>query len=232
MKLNESFSASLEAIGEPLRRIDAAGMREITGSDYYLGGLYTPGAVLIQPADYVRAFAAGLATEDRPLREFAGDRAGSSGRRLDRAYPEGAVTAPKVILGVNGLVAGVRPLPRPADARLHLCLDDGALRAGKAGRDRWGLLPADPMGATVRKITGADGSRIVIRTRYTYDPSMQVSEERVAEDRARAAALARRPLPRPRGRRLRLQLGRAALPEPEPRPAFGEVEEGLYSACC
>ena len=89
MKLNESFSASLEAIGEPLRRIDAAEMREITGSAYYLGGLYTPGAVLIEPADYVRAFAAGLLPkidlyENSPVVELI-----ARGRRLDRAHAEG-----------------------------------------------------------------------------------------------------------------------------------------------
>jgi glycine/D-amino acid oxidase-like deaminating enzyme len=76
LRLNESFGRSLEAIGEPLRRIDAAEMREITGSGHYLGGLYTPGAVLIQPADYVRALAAGLGSrielyENSPVVELA-----------------------------------------------------------------------------------------------------------------------------------------------------------------
>ena len=51
-------------------------MREITGSGYYLGGLYTPGAVLIQPADYIRAFAAGLGSkidlyENSPVMELS-----------------------------------------------------------------------------------------------------------------------------------------------------------------
>ncbi len=36
-------------------------MRDIAGTNYYLGGLYTPGAVMIQPADYIRGLAGGLA---------------------------------------------------------------------------------------------------------------------------------------------------------------------------
>ena len=61
-------------------------MREITGSDYYLGGLYTPGAVLIQPADYIRAFAAGLGSqidlfENSPVVELT-----RAGRRVDGAH--------------------------------------------------------------------------------------------------------------------------------------------------
>lgn len=102
----------------------------------------------------------------------------------------------------------------------------------KAGRDRWGLLPADPMGATLRKITGEDGSRIVIRTRFTYDPSVQVSEKRVAATAAqqrrsldaRFPALAGISFEHSWAGRLCLSLNHV--------PAFGEVEEGVFSACC
>ena len=59
-----------------------------------------------------------------------------------------------------------------------------------SGRDRWALLPADPMGATLRKVTAHGLSRIVIRTRFTDDPGPQVSEARVA----RTAAEQRRSL--------------------------------------
>ncbi|RUW25922.1 FAD-dependent oxidoreductase, partial [Mesorhizobium sp. M4B.F.Ca.ET.013.02.1.1] len=42
------------ALPAPAHRLRADEMRDITGSSYYLGGLYTPGAVMIQPADCVR----------------------------------------------------------------------------------------------------------------------------------------------------------------------------------
>src|SRR3546814_14384518 len=47
-----------------------------------------------------------------------------------------------------------------------------------AGTDKWALLPADPMGATVRKISVDGQSKIVIRTHFTYDPGIRRSEER------------------------------------------------------
>lgn len=230
-RLNESFGRSLERIGEPLRRIDAAEMRDITGSAYYLGGLYTPGAVMIQPADYIRALAAGLGSridlyENSPVVELS-----RQGGTWTARTPKGSVTAPKVILGVNGLVQEFGHFR----GRLMHVFTYASMTApftDKAGRERWALLPADPMGATVRKITGPDGSRIVIRTRFTYDPGMQVSDKRVAATAAqqRRSFEARFPdltgLPFDHSWAGRLCLSRNHV------PAFGEVEDGLYSACC
>lgn len=231
LALNEGFAASLARIGEPLRRIDAAEMRAITGTGYYLGGLYTPGAVLIQPADYIRSFAAGLGAkidlyENSPVVELARNGSGWTARTS-----KGSVTAPKVILGVNGLVQAFGHFR----GRLMHVFTYASMTApfgGKAGQERWALLPADPMGATVRKFTGDDGSRIVIRTRFTYDPSVQVSEKRVAAIAAeqRRSFDARFPdlaaLPFVHSWAGRLCLSRNHV------PAFGEVEEGLFSACC
>ncbi len=231
MMLNARFGGSLERIGEPLRYIDAAEMRDITGTDYYLGGLYTPGAVLIQPADYIRALAGGLGSkialyENSPVVKLA------KGGAAWRAHtPKGSVTAPKVILGVNGLVQAFGHF-RGRLMHVFTYASMTAPFSGHAGRDRWALLPADPMGATLRKITGPDGSRIVIRTRFTYDPSLQVSDQRVAATAAqqrrsfsrRFPALAGLPFDHSWAGRLCLSRNHV--------PAFGEVEEGLYSACC
>jgi glycine/D-amino acid oxidase-like deaminating enzyme len=231
MKLNQSFARSLEAIGEPLRRIDAGEMREITGSDYFLGGLYTPGAVLIEPADYVRAFAAGLGRkidlyETSPVVELSRQGGGWRART-----PRGAVTAPKVILAVNGLVQAFGHF-RGQLMHVFTYASMTAPFQGKAGRDRWALLPADPMGATVRKITHDGQSRIVIRTRFTYDPSAQVSEARVAATAAKQRRSFDARFPDLAGFAFEYSwAGRLCL-SLNHVPAFGEVEEGLYSACC
>jgi glycine/D-amino acid oxidase-like deaminating enzyme len=230
-KLNESFAASLERIGEPLRRIDAAEMREITGTDYYLGGLYTPGAVLIQPADYIRGLAAGLAPkvalyENSPVVELS-----RRGPVWTARTPDGSVSAPKVILGVNGLVQEFGHF-RGRLMHVFTYASMTAPFASGAGRDRWGLLPADPMGATVRKIAGEDGSRIVIRTRFTYDPSVRVSERRVAATAARQRRSFDARFPDLAGLRFEHSwAGRLCLSWNHV-PAFGEVEEGVFSACC
>ena len=88
------------------------------------------------------------------------------------------------------------------------------------------------MGATLRKVTTHGLSRIVVRTRFTFDPGLQVSEARVAriaaEQRrsldARFPALAAVPFEFSWVGRLCLSRNHV--------PAFGEVEENLFSACC
>ena len=146
--------------------------------------------------------------------------------------------APKVIVAVNGHIEDFGSLRRAADAHLRLRVDDRSVSppmisvAGMSGRDRWALLPADAMGATVRKITSGGQSRIVIRTKYTYDTTITVSGSAHGEDGRRARhsfdarfpGLAGMPFEYSWAGRLCLSLNHV--------PAFGEIEEGLYSACC
>jgi glycine/D-amino acid oxidase-like deaminating enzyme len=237
MKLNARYADSLRGINEANKLLDAQEMREITGSSYYLGGLHTPGAVLIQPAEYIRSFAAGLA-EKVDIREnspvLALER---RGRTWTARTPSGSVTAPKVILAVNGHIQNFGHF----GGRLMHVFTYASMTAGfrpqdfgqnVTGASRWALLPADPMGATIRKISANGKSRIVVRTRFTYDPSMQVTEARVAGIAAeqRKSFAARHPeltaVPMEFSWAGRLCLSR------NNRPAFGEIEEGLYSACC
>lgn len=237
MKLNARYAESLRRIGETSRLLDAQAMKEITGSAYYLGGLHTPGAVLIQPAQYIRSFAASISSqvdirENSPV--VALER---SGNVWTARTPLGSVTAPKVILAVNGHIQDFGHFK----GRLMHIFTYASMTAGFAAGDfgqnvsgapRWALLPADPMGATVRKITHDGKSRIVVRTRFTYDPSMQVTPSRVAGIAAgqrksfvaRYPELASVPMEYSWAGRLCLSLNNV--------PAFGEIDNGLYSACC
>lgn len=237
LTLNERYAASLRGIGEKNESLDARQMKEITGSNYYLGGLYTPGAVLIQPADYIRRFAAGLGSavsiyENTPVLGLS-----RSGRQWIAKTPDGQIAANKVILGVNGHIQDFghyrgRLMHIFTYASMTAGFRDRDFKNGATGQDRWALLPADPMGATVRKITQEGVSRIVIRTRFTYDPSLQVSDERVARIAAtqkisfdaRFPELSALPMEYRWAGRLCLSLNSV--------PAFGEIEEDLYSACC
>jgi len=156
---------------------------------------------------------------------------------LDGTHSAGAVSAPKVILAVNGHIQSFGHFK----GRLMHVFTYASMTAGfrqsdfgsqVSGASRWALLPADPMGATVRKITDRQGlGRIVVRTRFTYDPSMQVSSARVAgiaalqskSFAARFPELAAVPMEYSWGGRLCLTLNNV--------PVFGEIEEGLFSAC-
>jgi glycine/D-amino acid oxidase-like deaminating enzyme len=237
MKHNAKYAESLGRIGESSTLLDADAMREITGTSYYLGGLQTPGAVLIQPAEFIRSFAAGLQAkvdirENSPV--VAMERCGKA---WTVRTPLGSVTAPKVILAVNGHIQDFGHF----QGRLMHIFTYASMTAGftpktfgknVTGAPHWALLPADPMGATIRKIASHGKSRIVVRTRFTSDPSMQVAESRVAsiaaEQRksfdARFPELASVPMEYSWAGRLCLSLNDV--------PAFGEMDDGVFSACC
>ncbi|RJT40640.1 FAD-binding oxidoreductase [Mesorhizobium waimense] len=237
MKLNLSFGESLKAAGETHTFLDAAQMREITGSGYYLGGLYTPGAVLIQPADYIRGFAAGLSHQIDVFERSPVTSLKRETGTWKAVSPRGTVTAPKVIVGVNGHIDDFGYYTRRlmhifayASMTAPFPADDFGRKV--SGQDRWALLPADAMGATVRKITSAGQSRIAIRTKYTYDTAITLSDRRMAKmaEEHRRSLDAR--FPELAGIRFEHSwAGRLCL-SLNHVPAFGEIEEGLFSACC
>lgn len=236
-KLNADFARSLTRTGEPFELLDAQAMRELTGTTYYSGGLHTPGACMIQPADYILTLAASLGPavdifENSPVTGLRRE-----GSVWAARTPKGTMRAPKAILAVNG---HIEDFGHFAGQLMHVFTYASMTRAVTAGmpgfRDTgtpaWGLLPADPMGATVRKISRSTEVRIVIRTRFTFDPGIKVSEGRVAkiaaEQRrsfdARFPHLEGVPFEFSWAGRLCLSLNHV--------PAFGELENDLFSACC
>ena len=46
---NRAYAAHLDRMNEAWRMLDADAMRALTGSAFYLSGLYTPGTVMLQP---------------------------------------------------------------------------------------------------------------------------------------------------------------------------------------
>ncbi|RWO89883.1 MAG: FAD-binding oxidoreductase [Mesorhizobium sp.] len=232
MKLNANYGRSLEGIGEEHRFLDAAEMQEITGSSYYLGGLYTPGTVMIQPADYIRGFAAGLASkadifEHSPVLKL--ERRGGMWKAESR---NGSVTAPKAILGINGHIEDFGHFRGRLMHIFTYASMTAPFTSRSTGKDRWALLPADPMGATVRKITSDGSSRVVIRTRFTYDWTVQVGEKRLAGIAAEQRTSLDARFPDLKDVQFEhVWAGRLCLSRNHV-PAFGEVDKGLYSACC
>lgn len=233
---NLDYARHLGTLGEAHEMLDAAQMHALTGSRYYRSGLYTPGTVMIQPALFVRGVAAGIASNRVRLFEQSPVIALARGRDWTARTAKGSVTAPRVILGVNGH-ANSFGLFRGRLMHVHLyasmtrALTDAECRL-LGGETRWGLTPADPMGSTVRRISGTGGERIIVRNRFSYDPSIQVSTARVARmardhDRAFAARF-----PMLAGVAMDYRWGGRLCLSRNGVPALGEVEEGLFSACC
>lgn len=233
---NVDYAAHLARMGEAHELLDADAMCDLTGSVYYRSGLYTPGTAMIQPALFVRGVVRGLASNRVRICE---ESAVLELRRNDTwlaVTPKGQVSAPKVILAVNGHAESFGQFK---GRLLHVFLyasmtraltNDEVKRLG--GQPRWGLTPADPLGSTVRRISGTGGDRIVVRNRVTYDPSLRVSERRVtAMSRSHEQSFAAR-FPMLTDVEMEYRWGGRLCLSWNGAPALGEVEEGLYSACC
>jgi glycine/D-amino acid oxidase-like deaminating enzyme len=168
-------------------------MRRITGTNYYIGGMHTPGAVILQPAAFVRGVAAHLS---RTVDIFEN----SPALRIDQGplhvatTPSGKVSAPRVILTNNGHLESLDYFERRL---MHIFLYASMTRqltkneaSSLGGQTEWALILADPMGTTVRRIKE---SRIVVRNTFSYNPDLQTNSAKVARiGRAHAKSFSER----------------------------------------
>lgn len=232
LKALRDFETHLDALGEPYTRLDAADLKRITGTDYYAGGTHTPGAVMIQPAGYIRGLAEGLKRkvtifENSPVLKI------ETGKDHKLHTPMGKIRTRNIILTVNGQVESFglfrRRLVHVFTFASMTRVLDRAEQEALGGEPEWGLIPANPMGSTVRRTR--DG-RIVVRNTFTYNPDMRTSKSRIQRIgrrhdrsfRARFPMLGDVPMEYRWGGHLCLSLNSV--------PAFGEIEDGIYVACC
>ncbi|MCI5075079.1 FAD-binding oxidoreductase [Oricola sp.] len=238
MAHNASYAAHLLAMGEPHEMLDATQMRALTGTDYYAGGLFTPGAAMIQPAMFVRGVADGLARGNRILlfENAPVTNLQREGTAWQAKTPSGSVSASKVILAVNGHAESFGFFKRRLMHVFTYASMTRALTADETrrlgGEPNWGFTPADPMGTTVRRISGTGGDRIIIRNRFTYDPSMEVSDARIARVGDDHDSAFRARFPMLNGVNMEYRWGGRLCLSRNDVPAFGEVDDGLYAACC
>jgi len=231
IKALKDFEAHLDTLGEPYTHLSADDMKRITGSDYYAGGMHAPGAVIIQPAALVRGIAKGLSDrveifENSPVIEI------TPGESPTVRTARGRVSAGRVILSVNGHLGS---FGYKADRLMHIFLYASMTRALSAaeqkalgGAPEWALIPADPMGSTVRRLRE---NRIVVRNSATYNPAMTSTVEQIAwagrtndkSFRARFPMLSDVDMEYRWSGHLCLTMNTV--------PVFGEIERGIISAC-
>lgn len=232
----DAYAKHLGALSEPHEMLSANDMHEITGTDYYDQGLLTPGVAMIQPSLFVRSVAEGLRSnrvqifENSPVIEL------EKNRDWHARTPKGAVTAPRVILAVNGhlnnfgfMTGRLVHVFTFASMTRRLSPQEVDLLGGKSS---WGITSADPMGSSIRRISGTGGDRIVVRNSFVCEPSMEASDQQVYQagvkhDRsfaARFANLSSVEMEFRWGGRLCLSRNNVQVVE--------QLDQGLYSACC
>ena len=184
MAHNKSYAQHLKSMGEPHELLNAAQMQEMTGTAYYQGGLFTPGTVMLQPAAFVRGIAQGLKSNRVHLHELSPVTKLEHQTDWVATTPKGQITAPKVILAVNG---HLESFGIACGQLMHVFTYASMTRVLTAedikthgGQPNWGVTPADPLGTTVRRISGKGDDRIIIRNRFTFDPSLEVTDKRIA----------------------------------------------------
>ncbi|NOE32254.1 MULTISPECIES: FAD-binding oxidoreductase [unclassified Ruegeria] len=233
---NRAFAEHLRKLGEPHTLYDQQQMHEITGSPHYTSGLYAPGTVMIQPAAYARALSAQLADqidvfENSPVTSFE-----KQGTSWVVKTTKAKVKTGRIILANNGHLESFGFYQRQL---MHICLyasisaplTEAQIKT-LGGQSRWSVTPADPMGTSVRRISGSYGDRILIRNGTSFHPTIETSPMRLrnvgwVQDRKfmeRFPHLSDVTMEHRWAGMLCLSRNGSA--------AFGELEDGVFSACC
>ncbi|WP_372877868.1 NAD(P)/FAD-dependent oxidoreductase [Pseudomonas sp.] len=230
----ESFAKGLSALGEPYRLLSAQDMKTVTGSDFYQAGLHAPGCVLVQPAALTRGLGQTLPEnvqllEDSPVLNI------EVGKVHTLTTAQGCVKAPRLVLANNAYAANFgqlgfkgRLLPIYTYASMTRQLTGEEL-ARLGGEQSWGLIPADPLGTTVRRL--ANG-RICVRNSFTYNPQVQASAstlERVKRAHRRSYENRFPMLP---GIEFEYTWGGALCLSRNAGSQFGQIAPGVFSAVC
>ena len=243
VNFNTEYAKHLDKTSESYKILDAQAMEDLTGIDYYINGLWTPGTAMIQPALYIQKLADGISNnsnvtiyENSPVIDLV-DKGRQSGQKIWKAKTKlGSISSPKIILAVNGIVERfgyfqnkLMTIFTYSSLTRKLTSDESNILGGSP---EWGLTSADAMGSSVRRISGIGGDRILIRNRWSYNPTMEASDSFMASAanshfesfKARFPMLDKVSMEYSWGGRLCLSLNNVF--------AQGEVDEGIYSACC
>lgn len=232
-----SYIGHLKNLDEAHRVLNAADMKEMTGIDFYRKGLFTPGAVMIQPAAFIR-----MAAEKLKQQVEIYENTPVTGMELGPDHllqtPGGKIRARNVILAVNGHIQSFGFFPSRllhvfTYASMTRRLSEQELKA-LGGQPDWGVLPADPMGTTVRKVSDfmGSGDRLTVRNRFTLNQSMEISQRQIdsvikAHDRAFESRF-----PMLKGVEMEHRWGGRLCLSWNSVPAFGELEDRVFSAAC
>jgi len=243
MKFNTEYAKHLDKTSESYKMLDAQEMKDLTGIDYYINGLWTPGTAMLQPALYIQSLADGVSKnsnvtiyENSPVISLE-DEGRHDGQKVWKAKTNlGSISSPKIILAVNGIVERfgyfqnrLMTIFTYSSLTRELTTDESNILGGS---NEWGLTSADAMGSSVRRISGMGGNRILVRNRWSYNPSMEASDSFMssASDshnesfKARFPMLDKVSMEYSWGGRLCLSINNVF--------AQGEVDDGIYSACC
>jgi Glycine/D-amino acid oxidases (deaminating) len=155
--------------GVTYTEFDRDGLHEELGTNYYRFGYHSMNNVFVQPAALIRGLADALPAnawlmENNPVLSVQG------GGPYQVNSREGTFTAENVILANNAFAKhlgflGSRLITIYTYAGITPVLD-AAQQAMLGKRDQWGVIPANRLGTTLRRIRGG---RFMVRSAYSYE---------------------------------------------------------------
>ncbi len=234
ISFNQDYKKQLEALGEDYQSLDAKQISEVTGSNYYQQGIYTPGTILIQPAEYIKRIVERLNDKIKVFQNSPIKKIVRGKNTWDAQTPQGKITTKNIIFAINGHISNFGFYKKQllhifTYSSLSKKIDNNILK----GHPSWGLTSSNPIGTTVRKIKVDENySRLLIRNTWKCRQNLESSnsdfENSCRKHRRsfieRFPNLKHTPFEFSWGGRVCLSLNGV--------PAFGELDENLYSACC
>jgi len=192
---------------------------------------------MIQPAMYIRELAHHIESQRVRLYEHSAVTAiNSDNGGWQVCTDQAKVRSAKVILAVNGHLQSFGFYTKQLmhiytyGSMTNALTDKQIKRLG--GRSRWALTPADPLGTTVRRVSGVGGDRLVVRNRASYDASLSVSESRLKHIARTHDQSFRDRFPMLGDVSMAYRWGGRLCLSRNDVPVFGKLPNGLYVACC
>ena len=232
---NLDYAKHLDALSEPYKILDAKAMKKLTGSDFYQSGIHTPETAMLQPAMYMRGLSDGFGNkvsifENSPVVSLDKE----NGNWIAKTR-KGSISASKVVLATNGHIESFGHFKRRLVHVILYASMTRALNEGEAdltGKKIWGITPSNPAATTMRKISGIGGVRILTRNRMSYTPNLKCSDVLLSNiAKTHVGSFKKRYPELEHVQQEYVWAGRLCLSR-NGVSAFGELEQGLYSACC
>ncbi len=226
------LSSNLDMLGSDYTFYDAAKMKSITGLDFYIEGLHTPGTQQMQPAALVRGLSETLPDnvsvfENSPVTEV------DYGAPHQLITKQGKVTATTLVLANNGWGTEFgfyqhHIIPVPTYASMTRELTPEELRA-LGGDKSWGLVPAHPFGSTIRRLKE---NRILVRSIYAYSAKHNPTEkQRLWARKIHRKSFLKR-FPMLEDVEFEYSWGGSLCLSENGNPIFGELRQDVYGSLC
>ncbi|MGO7135811.1 NAD(P)/FAD-dependent oxidoreductase [Rhizobium leguminosarum] len=183
----DSLARFLDRMGSSSRMIEKADIPPVLGTDYYIRSLYTPGTILINPAEVVRGLAMSLPQNVQVFEQTPVLQVVEGPVPLVRLTNGKTIKAGKIILTISAFINnfGIKEAGRLYGVNSFGAftreLTDDEL-AHFRGIEPWGATAAHPAGTTVRYTAS---KRIFVRNGFQFSPNQITSPERVHQARGK-----------------------------------------------